>query len=310
MADLLGPGSQYSRRQFIHMTGFGVAGVAGVGLLAACSGTDDGATTAVPLGKLEELRERGSVTVGFGNDPPWSFTDAEGNLIGFSPGLIEETFKGLGVPRLEPVLTDFGSLIPGLMAGRFDAVAELMYVRYERCEQVVFADPIMCVHDAIATAEGNPLGIETLADIATNHDVRIGVVTGEAEATYVEEAGGSTDQISFFVDLITAVEALEAGRVDAVITSIVALTYLVNELGSNVHLTEGFIPVFEGKPVLGCAAFAFPPGDEELRDAFNIEQAKLIESGEAVRIIEPYAGDLSADVAEAQKHSVEELCAP
>ena len=54
-----------------------------------------------------------------------------------------------------------------------------------------------------------------------------------------------------------------------------------------------------------CDGAAFKKGDEALRDAFNVELAKLKESGEFAKIIEPYGFSAAA----AMSTSMEKLCA-
>ena len=59
-----------------------------------------------------------------------------------------------------------------------------------------------------------------------------------------------------------------------------------------------------GAPVY-CDGAAFKKGDEALRDAFDVELAKMKESGEFAKIIEPYGFSAAA----AMSTSREKLCA-
>ncbi len=56
------------------------------------------------------------------------------------------------------MLTEFGSLIPGLQAGRFDIIAAGMFVNPKRCEQVQFSEPTYGIGQAFLVAEGQPEG--------------------------------------------------------------------------------------------------------------------------------------------------------
>lgn len=47
-------------------------------------------------------------------------------------------------------LTEFGSLIGGLQAKRFDLITAGMFVNPKRCEAVLFADPEYSIGEAIA----------------------------------------------------------------------------------------------------------------------------------------------------------------
>src|SRR5699024_8249413 len=110
--------------------------------LAACGVTDgsgDGGD-GEGSGKLEELQDAGSITVGFAGEQPYSFEE-DGELDGATIALHEEIFANLGIDEVEGVQTEFGSLIPGLNAGDFDVVSAGMSILPERCEQASFGDP-------------------------------------------------------------------------------------------------------------------------------------------------------------------------
>ena len=56
---------------------------------------------------------------------------------------------------------------------------------------------------------------------------------------------------------------------------------------SHLKSDDGASAPVEGAPVY-CDGVAFRKGNTELRDAFDVELAKLKESGEFAKIIEPY----------------------
>ena len=45
-------------------------------------------------------------------------------------------FEKIGVTKFDGVIVNFGSLIPGLTANRFDVVVAGMAIRPERCAQI------------------------------------------------------------------------------------------------------------------------------------------------------------------------------
>ena len=72
---------------------------------------------------LERARANGVLRVGFANEAPWGFMKADGTLTGKSPEILKALAPKLGVKEIEGVFVEFGSLIPGLQANRFDVVA-------------------------------------------------------------------------------------------------------------------------------------------------------------------------------------------
>lgn len=301
----------WTRREFLRRSSALIATAAsGPALFAACgndSGSgSDGETTEQDT--LARAQETGSIRVGFANDPPWSFADESGDLTGFGPDIADVVFKQLGIDQVEGVLTEFDSLIPGLNANRFDAVTDMFYIDPERCQQVLFSDPLICVEEGFAVAQGNPFNIERFEDVAQDPDIRLGVLGGSAEPKYAKAAGVADEQIVTFNDLTSAVEAVGAGRADAVAYDVVGLGFTVEATGTDAIVTPAFEVVLNGEPQFGCAAYIFKKSDTRFVNEFNEIQSELIASGEAGRLIEPYAGDQSAGIELAQQHSVEELC--
>src|SRR5690625_4747921 len=90
---------------------------------------------------LEAARERGWVRVGFANEAPYAYATADGELTGQSVEVARAVLQRLGIDELDGVLAEFGSLIPGLQAGRWDMVSAAMAILPERCAQVDFANP-------------------------------------------------------------------------------------------------------------------------------------------------------------------------
>ena len=122
-------------------------------------------------------------------------------------------FKRLGVDRVQPVPTEFGSLIPGLNSQQFDVVAAGMYVNPERCEQVIFADPDYQMLDSFIVRKGNPKGLHDYKDVVEKK-AKFATGTGYAEIQYAVEAGYKESDILIVPDQVAGLNAVEAGRVD------------------------------------------------------------------------------------------------
>ena len=296
----------WTRRDFLSRSALLVVAAGGSGtLLAACSQTDPGGTT--PEGDaspLERLIEQGYVRVGFANEAPYGYADAAGLLTGEAPEVARAVFERLGVGELQGVLTEFGTLIPGLQARRFDVIAAGMFINPERCAEILFSEPDYEALTAFLVPEGNPMGILAYEDI-TSTGARLGVLAGAVEGGYAESLGVPADQVVTFNDPPSSFEGLEAGRVDAVsLTSISLRNLLETREGAPFEVTEPFTPIIDGEPQTGAGGYGFHQDDEELRDAFNTELAALKEGGELASIIEPF-GFTEAEVADT---TTAELC--
>ncbi len=77
---------------------------------------------------LEEARQKGAVRIGFANEAPFGFADKDGEATGEAPEIARVVFHRMGIERVDAVLTEWASLIPGLRAGRFDVIAAGMFI--------------------------------------------------------------------------------------------------------------------------------------------------------------------------------------
>src|SRR5690606_3307861 len=97
--------------------------------------------TAFAQSTLETARENGYIRVGFANEAPYGYATPSGELTGEAPEVAKAILARMGIEEVDGVLTEFGSLIPGLRAGRFDIIAAGMFITPERCQQVQFSEP-------------------------------------------------------------------------------------------------------------------------------------------------------------------------
>lgn len=233
-------------------------------------------------GTLERAREQGFVRVGFANEVPYAYANPDGTLTGEAVEVARVILQRLGIPEMDGVLTEFGSLIPGLQANRFDIITAGMYVVPVRCEQVAFADPEYRIGEGLVVAEGNPLGINSYADIAADPSIRVGTGNGWFEYDFMLEVGVSEDQISIFPDASAGMAGIQSDRIDAFTGTSLTMRNAA-ERANGVEFVETFEqPDVEGTPSYGAAAFR--KADQDFVDAYNAELAKLKESGELAEI--------------------------
>ncbi|WP_406859377.1 ectoine/hydroxyectoine ABC transporter substrate-binding protein EhuB [Streptomyces sp. HUAS MG47] len=253
------------------------------GPLAACSRTEVG--TGAPAGDadlLAKLRKQGHVRVGFAGEAPYGFQDGS-ELAGEAPTLHREIFKALGIGELKPTLTEFGALIPGLLAGRFDVVSAGMAITPERCAKVIFSEPEFVSPTALMVRKGNPKGLTDLRSCAAK-GVRVGVLTAAVETSYAKEAGVRDPAVVSLAKQQDGLDALLAGRIDAFALTGISLRWLArtNE-GAAVEVLDPFVPVVKGVEQYSPGGAVFRPGATSLRDAFNAELAKI--TGDPARYV-------------------------
>jgi polar amino acid transport system substrate-binding protein len=270
-----------SRRGFLGRSLLGVTAATGAGLALPSLARAD--TT------LERAKSAGFVRVGFANEAPFGFADESGKLTGEAPVVLTYILKKMGIAEVDGVLTEFGSLIPGLKAGRFDIIAAGMYVKPDRCAQILFSEPTYSISEAFAVKAGNPLKLATYAEIAANPEVKLGVMTGAIQKDYAMKSGVKPDQVSSFPDTPSAIAALRADRVDVVAATSLTIGDMIRKSGSDSGI-EALKPFSKvgSESVVGHGAFGFRKDDADFRDAVNAELKGFIGSPEHLKLVEPF----------------------
>ncbi|MPZ54623.1 MAG: ectoine/hydroxyectoine ABC transporter substrate-binding protein EhuB, partial [Acidimicrobiia bacterium] len=251
---------------------------------------------------LSALQESGTVTVGIANEVPYGFEDAEGNVTGEAPEVAKVVLAELGIDNMEASVVEFGALIPGIQADRFDMIAAGMFITPERAEQIIFSDPDYCVSEAFAVAEGNPNGLTDYQSVIDS-GANIAVMRGAVEDGYAVDIGVPDDQITRFDDVNAQYDAMAAGRVDAVTGTRLTVETQAEER-EGMEATEGFFPVIDDVEQLGCGGFGFT--DQGFRDAFNEVLHAKQEDGTVEEIVTGF-GFTPEEVQAAADTTVEEL---
>jgi len=244
--------------------------------------------TVAPADTLDQAQQSGTITLAVANEIPYGYLSAEGEPRGEAPAIALQTLKALGIDRVEVLVTEFGALIPGLKAGRFDVIAAGMYITPKRCRQILFSNPTYRIGEGFLVPSGNPHALHGYADIKDKPALKLGVMAGAVEFGYARDFGIPLDRVVTLPDYPSGVAALKTGRIDALAGTVLTMA----ELGRKeraVELAQPFTKlVIDGKPVDGYGGFGFRPGDERLRDAFNAQLAGFIGSADHLALVEPY----------------------
>ncbi|MBP0616916.1 ectoine/hydroxyectoine ABC transporter substrate-binding protein EhuB [Jiella mangrovi] len=260
------------------------------------------ATAAQPVmaqDALEKLMEKGEVRIAIGNEPPYTELKSDGTVTGAAPDVARAVFKKLGIDKLDPVVSEYGAMIPGLQAGRFDAVTAGLFMKPQRCNAVAYSEPVLCDAEAFLVKEGNPKKLTTFKSIAESSDATIGAPGGGTEERLALEAGVPRSRVIVVPDTQSGLTMLQQGRIDVYSLPVLSINSLAKKAGGGVEVVA---PV-EDSPI-ACDGAAFRKDQTDLRDAFDKALAELKESGEFAKLIEPYGFSAKA----AMKTSREKLC--
>ena len=262
-----------TRTRITRLAGSAIA-VTALALTAGCGGGGsegdgggDGDST------LQSAIDAGTITVGFAGEAPYSFEEG-GELTGATVALHREIFSELGIDEVDGVNADFGALIPGLNADRFDVVSAGMSILPERCEQALFSEPEFMYTTALMVPEGNPEGLETMDDLVDSGLSSV-TMTGAIESDYASSLGLSDNS-----EVSTPQDGMEAdttGRADAFALTGISLNWMAdNAEDSGVEVTESFVQEIDGVPQVGAGGTVFRTDDEELQQAYNEKLEEIV----------------------------------
>jgi polar amino acid transport system substrate-binding protein len=241
---------------------------------------------------LANAKESGRLRVGFANETPFAYATPSGELTGFDIEVLRHILADMGIKDLDGGLTNFGGLIPGLVAKRFDIVTSAIYIRPDRCKQVAFGEPFYLLGDAIAVAKGNPKKLHSYADIAADPSLKLANTAGGTGLRDNAKASGVKDeQIVTIPDDASGYAAVKAGRADAYVNvAIILETQLRNLKDDSVERAHPFEqPVIDGKPRYGLASFAVRLDDKDLLDEINKRLTEFRSQPEYAALMDKYA---------------------
>lgn len=257
-------------------------GLAAVAVAATALGALAAGAQAETL--LERAKAGETIKIGFSNEPPYAYPGDNNEALGFVNVVGLDVLKSMGIENVEYVVTEWGSLIPGLNANRFDIITGGMYVLPKRCANVAFTEPMGVFAEAFLVKAGNPEGLHSFDDV---RDKGLTLVTGAGYSTvdHARTIGIAEDKIMQVPDLAAALGALEAGRAQAVSATVFAIKELAAKGGDGVEIAAPFkAPDF----TKGYSAFAFRQADQDFVDAFNAEMGKHLGTDAMMKSVAAY----------------------
>lgn len=257
----------------------------------------------------ERITKTKTIKVGIFNQAPYGYMALDGTTTGESVEAVRASLRPYGIVNIEAMVTDFGALVPGLVAGRFDAICAGLYINPTRCQQVAFGNPEIQMGEAFLVKKGNPKKLHSYTDVKDRPDAKIGVNGGTAEFQLAHQVGIPEDRIVVFSDNAALVAGLRAGRVDCAGLTVGSVISTLAKAGdSDMERALPFTAPLgkDGKEIKGYGAVAFRKGDNMLRSSYNAGLAKIRESGELLAILQRFG--LSASELPPADRTPEQLC--
>jgi polar amino acid transport system substrate-binding protein len=181
----------------------------------------------------------------------------------------------------------FDGLVPGLQAGKYDAIVGGITDNFERQDTATFVD-YTASGTGIAVPAGNPDGIATLADLcgtsvaAQKASKQVGLLEDYSN----EECDGDAIEVTEYPQNTDAVQALLAGKADAIAATRVNLLEDAGKLAGKVEVVED--PEAPNGYQASPNGIGFVKDDAELAQAFQAALQALIDDGTYDKVLAKY----------------------
>lgn len=245
--------------------------------------TDTGLAKKVPA----DVRGRGTLTVAT-NAPYQPFIDfkVEGKNDEFK-GLDYDLFQAASA-RLGLTATfsqqPFDGLVPGLQAGKYDAIAGGITDKKERQQVATFVD-YSASGTGFLVRTGNPLAVKTVADLC-GRTVAVQKASNQAKnlAAYSKDScAGKAVVVKEYPENPQAVQALIAGNVEVVAATKVNLVDTAASLTGKAELVDD--PSAPNGWLASPNGFGFLKANKELAEAYRAAVQSLIDDGTYAKIL-------------------------
>lgn len=289
--------SQFSRRTLFRFSVAGAAALGGGALVGACTTTDPGAGA---TGLSQRVRQGQPVRIAIANEPPYTQLQPDGSITGASPDVAKAVLQRVGIENVRGEVTDYNSMIPGLDAGRWDMVAAGLFMDQQRCAAVLYSAPVLVSTESFATPPGNPMNLTSVQAVMGNPDITIAVLAGSYELRAAESLGVPQGQLQTYPRAPDALQALSAGRVNAVLLPTLSLRQLKEQQGGDFAITAPLDEI----PKTG-SGHAFGKSDQDFHGRYNTELMAFKETEQFATILERWGFSARAS----REATKEELCA-
>lgn len=292
------PATQFSRRTLFRISAAGAVALGGGTLLGACSTTEPGGGTAAGLSQRVEQGQ--PVRIAIANEPPYTQLQPDGSITGAAPDVAKAVLQRMGITNVEGVTADYDVMPAGLTAGRWDIVAAGLFMDQKRCAAVLYSAPVLVSTESFATPPGNPMNITSVDAVIRNPDITVAVLAGSYELRAAQSLNVPEGQLETYPGAPDALQAMSAGRVDAVLLPTLSLQQVKEQQGGEFDITAPLNEI----PKTGSGA-AFRKSDRDFHGRYNQELMAFKQTQEFAAILDRWGFSAEA----ARNTTTEELCA-
>ncbi|WP_254017916.1 ectoine/hydroxyectoine ABC transporter substrate-binding protein EhuB [Mesorhizobium escarrei] len=230
---------------------------------------------------LDKIKNGETIRLGFSNEPPFANPGANNEPLGWVNVMTLDILKKLGPTKVEPVVAEWGSLIPGMHAGRFDIITGGMFVLPDRCRNVLFTEPLAVASAALIVPKGNPQDLHSYKDVREK-SLTVATGAGWDDVENARKAGIADDKILQVAGSAEVLQAVKAGRAAAGVGDYFTMKEFAGK-DASLDVTDPLPDSPKGYPAL-----AFLLNQQAAVDAFNAVLKGYLGSNEMMESVGKY----------------------
>lgn len=233
---------------------------------------------------LQNLREKGTITIAGSGTAPFGFRDTETDEIkGIDLEISMAIAKKLGIENVNYVITSFDNLISELQAGNCDVISSAMYITEERQKVISFSNVYYQEGEGILYPEEN--GYKSLEDMkGAICAIEQGSGYINVAEKYVED--GIFERIDMYSSIDEVVLAVNSGKADVAMADNVALAYIGSQ-EANKDAKLVLLDPYEMQ-YAGNIGAGFSKNDSVFIEEWNTALDELKEDGTVMEIMKKY----------------------
>lgn len=241
---------------------------------------------AAVAGPITDRIEAGEpIRIGFSNIPIWGFPDENGDAKGFVNEIALGILAEMGYSEVETTVTEWGGLIPGLKANRYDMITGGLYILNSRCKNISFSEPIGSMGDAFLVPAGNPKNINNYKDVVAQADATLIMYSGANTVEASRKEGLEDSQMMQVPGPTETLAAMKAGRADAAALTYFEALYLAEQSEGKFEVTD---PAALPEWTKNWVGIGFRETDADFMAEFNEKLASYIGSDEMLSSVAGY----------------------
>lgn len=216
-----------------------------------------------------------------GNYPPFNYVDQDGQAKGFEVDLAKALCDLMG-RECTFVVLDWDGMIPGLLAGKVDAVMASMSITEERRKAVAFTSKYYDESGSYVVRKGS--GVEISNDGLS--DARIGVQRSSTWSDYIKNTYPDSTVVYYDNDDKGCLDLL-AGRIDTYLAQSYYMSQWVKKPeGAGLEIKG--MPVHDTRFIGEGIGIALRKDNTELKERLDTALATILENGTYKKIASAY----------------------